>query len=399
MDNDSMPLSGFSVASAMADQNVGLRHYTSVNDARTDRMCRARCAPQVDDLDIVQANEHYFLNRILEALLQVIEHDHKKPTNMDICTDHEWTEFIQGLKEDVRSKAIDENTGLLSPQAERMGRFLLEEVFFLHEYGWHVDLWKPHVFRRVTKQYEGMRCADRIDAICDVLGTCAPIAHDILEGKNLEKIASAPAIMMEEKISYKKSNKRRSLTTKEAKRAKFAAHRQSTQQSSTSTATSPASLGPTPYTSTPSFPADSFASFPSSTRNKRQRLEPSTSWIPAQPEMQDWNAINNEATDLELPLSTPFAQYDASILPEFEAQAALPDIDFSFSMPSSQQQHTAGNISGFETSFDQTQPDTTDWGAASGAEFSYSMPNDLDLNVDFESYTGADTNVASSSDA
>ncbi|KAM3424689.1 hypothetical protein BST61_g6676 [Cercospora zeina] len=423
MNSNSMPLPAFSVAAAMADQNVGLRHYASNNDARSDRMCRTRCSPANDDLAVVQASHEYYLNRILEASLQVLNHDHTKPPNMDICTDEEWQGFVGGLKDEIRSKAIDEETGMLSPQAERMGRFLLEEVFFLHQHGWHVDLWKPHIFNRMIKQYDGMTCTDRIEEICRVLSTCAPVTHNVLEGRNLEKIASAPGIMMEEKISYKKSNKRRSLTTKEAKTAKIDAHRKTLQQqSATPIATSPIALAPynstpsftgnplaPPFTAdpfTPSFAANSSTPYPGNTRNKRRRLEPSTSWIPTQPVVEDRRAIGNEIPDSELPSPATFAQYDTGIPPDFEGSytpAALRSTDFSFPMPSAQPQHDTGNISSFETSFEAAQASTENWGAASGAESSLSMPSsqpqadnapfpddldDFNLGLDFGSYIG-----------
>ncbi|PIA89354.1 hypothetical protein CB0940_07380 [Cercospora beticola] len=203
-----------SVVSIMADQYIEDRYFSSLDDARADPIGRTVCAPQIDDLDAVRNREAPHLTSILESLIKVLEYDHVKPEDSN-ATDQEWEAYIQRCKKETSTRAIDKQSKRLSRQAERMGRFLLQEVYYLHEYGWHVDFWKAPTFRAVKAQYSGMKCSDRLGEICRVLSTCAPVAKDVMEGKNLERIASAPEVMRSEKYSFKKSNARRSKTARQ----------------------------------------------------------------------------------------------------------------------------------------------------------------------------------------
>ncbi|PPJ57522.1 hypothetical protein CBER1_06242 [Cercospora berteroae] len=202
-----------SVVSIMADQYIEDRYFSGLDDARADPIGRTVCAPQIDDLNAVRNREAPYLTGILESLIKVLDHDHIKPEDSN-ATDQEWEAYIQRCKKETSTRAIDKQSKRLSRQAERMGRFLLQEVYYLHEYGWHVDFWKAPTFRAVKAQYSGMKCSDRMEEICRVLSTCAPVAKDVMEGKNLERIASAPEVMRSEKYSFKKSNARRSKTAR-----------------------------------------------------------------------------------------------------------------------------------------------------------------------------------------
>ncbi|GIZ41811.1 hypothetical protein CKM354_000510400 [Cercospora kikuchii] len=208
--------SNLSLTSVMADQYIGLRHFSTCEEARADRDSRVVCAPETDDLDAVKNNESFWLNKILESFVRVLSHDPEKPDCIK-QSESDWREDVQIFKNEIYSKII--KSDLISHQAEKTGRLLLQEVFWLHEYGWHVDLWKPDKFRKVMDQYHEIKCTDRLNAICDVLSTCAPLVCDVLDGKNLERFVGSPGIMVVEKHGFRQSNLRRS-KTKEQKAAK-----------------------------------------------------------------------------------------------------------------------------------------------------------------------------------
>lgn len=114
--------SNLSLTSVMADQYIGLRHFSTCEEARADRDSRVVCAPETDDLDAVKSSESFWLNRILGSFVQVLSHDPEKPECIK-QSESDWREDVQTFKNEIYSKII--KSGLISHQAEKTGRLLL----------------------------------------------------------------------------------------------------------------------------------------------------------------------------------------------------------------------------------------------------------------------------------